>query len=337
MTPRFNRNAPFTVCRLPARVMSAPLCAVSSCSRSSWVTGVCAGWAASAATTTSRPIGPTTIARKVFVIDTESRCRYRDGLRWVRNALGLQQFPTQGNSVRDVIVRGTFAHMHGQHSSKRAGARLEYLHGAPPQMAVFGHEQHHASHQGGTADQRAMTFLIATEGPARQAIAQKRGLPKSEAKTFAGDGVHSARGVAYQYCASTIHASQSSGDGDCAPFAGSVFRIFEACTKFRKFPERILRPQPQLRARRDHRHTNFFAADGGDVNLAATDPVQFHEGGPGSDAATRSADFCSGVRPARVAPALPSRGRGNWFRRRPQPSARAPILQQPTRLPDEAR
>src|SRR5713226_4350280 len=109
-------------------------------------------------------------------------------------------------------------------------------------MAVSGHEQHHASHQGGAADQRSMTFLIASEVSARQAIAEQRSLPKSEAKTFSGDGVHSARGVAYQHGSATIHAPQSSGDGDRTPFAGSEFRIFKACAKFREFSESVVKP-----------------------------------------------------------------------------------------------
>jgi len=52
--------------------------------------------------------------------------RFRYGL------LGPQQFPAQGNSVRDVLPGGAFAHVQGQHSAKGAGARLEYLHGALP-------------------------------------------------------------------------------------------------------------------------------------------------------------------------------------------------------------
>ena len=147
--------------------------------------------------------------------------------------------PTQRNSVRDVIARGAFAHVHGQHSSKRAWARLKYLHGALPQTAVFGHEQHQASHQGRTADQRAMTLLIASEVSARQAIAEQRGFAKGEAKTFSGDGVDSARSVAHQHGSATIHAPQFSRHGDRAPFAGSELRMFEACAKFRKFPERV--------------------------------------------------------------------------------------------------
>src|SRR5258708_1538455 len=159
-----------------------------------------------------------------------------------RDASGLHQFPPQSNSVREVITRGAFAHVHGQHSSEGAGIRLEYLHGALPQTAVSGHEQHHASHQGGTASQRSMTLLIASEVSARQAIAEQRGLPKGEAKTFSGDGVHSARGVAYQACAATKHAPQSWGDGDRAPFTGREFSIFEACAKFRKFCQQIVEP-----------------------------------------------------------------------------------------------
>src|SRR3981081_3349472 len=118
------------------------------------------------------------------------------------------------------MPRGAFAHVHGQHSSEGAGVRLEYLHGALPQMAVSGQEQHHARHQRGTADERSMAFLIASEVSARAAIAEQRGLPKGEAKTFSGDSVHSARGVAYQHSSATVYATQSSRDGDRAPFAG---------------------------------------------------------------------------------------------------------------------
>src|SRR3977135_1068597 len=103
------------------------------------------------------------------------------------------------------MSRGALANVHGQHSRKGAGVRLEYLHGALPQMAVSGHEEHHASHQGGTAEQRSMTFLIASEVFARQALAEQRGLPKGEAKTFSGDSAHSARGVAHQHSSSPIH------------------------------------------------------------------------------------------------------------------------------------
>src|SRR3981081_4169693 len=138
------------------------------------------------------------------------------------------------------MSRGALAHVHGQHSRKGTGVRLEYLHGAVPQTVVSGHEQHHASHQGGTAEQRSMTFLIASEVSAREAFAEQRGLPKGEAKTFSGDGVHSARGVAHQHGSATIHAPQSSGDGDRASFAGSELRIFEARAEFRKFSERVV-------------------------------------------------------------------------------------------------
>ena len=62
--------------------------------------------------------------------------------------------------------------MHGQHSGKGTRVRLEYLHAALPQTAVFGHEQHHASHQGGAAEQLAMTLLIASQVFARQAFAE---------------------------------------------------------------------------------------------------------------------------------------------------------------------
>ena len=124
-----------------------------------------------------------------------------------------------------------------------------------------------------------MTFLIASEVSARQAIAQQCGLPKAEANTFSGNGVHSARGVAHQHRPVTIHAPQFAGDGDCAPFAGSGFCILEARRKFRKFPERVV--QPQLRAGRDQRQANFFAADRSDINLAVTAPMQLHEVRPG--------------------------------------------------------
>ena len=208
-------------------------------------------------------------------------------------------------------------------------------------MAVFGHEQHHASHQGGTADQRAMTLLISSEVSTRQAIAQQRGLPKAEANTFSGNGVHSARGVAHQHCSATIHAPQSAGDGDCAPLAGSVFRIFEARRKFRKFPERVVNPQPQLRAGRDQRQTNFFAADRSDINLAVTTPMQLHEVGPGRDAVVAPEPEapilflgCIQLALIQLSPAADAR---TPLRQRPPPSARAPILQQPARLPDEAR
>ena len=126
------------------------------------------------------------------------------------------------------MPHGAFTHVHGQHSSEAAGARVEYLDGASPQMGVSGHEQHHASHQGGTPDQGSMTFLITSEVSAREAITEQRGLPKGEAKTFSGDGIHSARGVAYQHSSATIHAPQSSGDGDRAPFTGIEFGIFKA-------------------------------------------------------------------------------------------------------------
>ena len=126
-----------------------------------------------------------------------------------------------------------------------------------------------------------MSLLIASEVSTRQAIAQQRGLPKAEAKTFSRNGIHSARGVAHQHRSATIYAPQFAGDGDCAPFAGSVFRIFEARAKFRKFPERVVNPQLQLRAGRDQRQTNFFAANGRDINLAVTAPMQLHEVRPG--------------------------------------------------------
>ena len=126
-----------------------------------------------------------------------------------------------------------------------------------------------------------MPVLILGEVPVQQTIAEQRGLPKGEAKSLSGDSVHSAGGIAHQHRAAAIHAGQSSGYCDCAPFAGSGFRIFEARVKFRKFPEPVF--QPQLRAGRDQRHANFFLADGRDVNLALMAPMQFHEIGPGRD------------------------------------------------------
>src|SRR5208282_145793 len=129
MTPRFNRNEPFTVCRLPARVISAPLPAGSSCSSNSRLTGGAACCAAtSVAVATSRPIGPRTIEQKVFLIDIAEETE----MNFVAMASRLQQFPSHRDSVGDVIPRGAFADVHGQHSRKRTGARLEYLHGAPP-------------------------------------------------------------------------------------------------------------------------------------------------------------------------------------------------------------
>jgi len=98
------------------------------------------------------------------------------------------------------------------------------------------------SHKGGAADQRAMTFLIASEVSAREAIAKQRGLSKGEAKTFSGDGVHSARGVANQHGSPAIHAPQSSGDGDRAPFAGSEFRIFRGVRRVPGFSEAVVQP-----------------------------------------------------------------------------------------------
>src|ERR1700674_2289423 len=138
-----------------------------------------------------------------------------------------------------MMPRGAFANVHGPHSRKGTGIRLEYLHGALPQIAVSGHEEHHASHQGGTAEQRSITFLIASEVSAREAITEQRGLAKGEAKTFSGDGVHSARGIAYQHGSATGPAPQPSGDGDRASLAGSEFRIFETRAEFREFLERI--------------------------------------------------------------------------------------------------
>src|ERR1035437_6118475 len=100
-------------------------------------------------------------------------------------------------------------------------------------MGVVGQEQHHASHQSGTAHQRAMTLLIVSQVSARQALAEQRGLPKAEAETFTGNGVHSTRSVAHQHRAATKHAPQSSGDGDRASSVESGSRIFEGCQKMR--------------------------------------------------------------------------------------------------------
>ena len=53
-----------------------------------------------------------------------------------------------------------------------------------------------------------MIRLIATEISTGQAIAEQRGLPKSEAETFSSYGIHSARRVARlkQCCLDTLAA-----------------------------------------------------------------------------------------------------------------------------------
>ena len=171
--------------------------------------------------------------------------------------------------------------MHGQHSGKRTRARFKDLHGALPQAAVFGHEQHHASHQCGTPDQLAMKCLISRHVPAGQAIAEQRGLFEAEAKTFAGDGVDSTRRVAHEDGVIAVHAPQPARDGDCASFVGSELRIFEAGAQYRKLLERVF--QPQLLVRGNQRDTNFPMADGRNVDLAVAAPVQFHEASPWRD------------------------------------------------------
>src|SRR5208282_5266766 len=94
-------------------------------------------------------------------------------------------------------------------------------------MAVFGHEQHHVSHKSGTPEQRAMTPLVTCEVSTRQTVAQQPGLSKGEAETFSGNSIDSARGIAYQNRAVTIHAPQTASHGDRAPLTGSEFRCFE--------------------------------------------------------------------------------------------------------------
>jgi len=87
--------------------------------------------------------------------------------------------------------------MQGQHSSESAGTRMEYLHGSASERAVLGDEQHQTSHEPGPLQDHAMTFLIATEIPAGQAVAEQRGLPESKAETFSSYRIHSARRVAH--------------------------------------------------------------------------------------------------------------------------------------------
>src|SRR5271156_1431325 len=52
--------------------------------------------------------------------------------------------------------------------------------------------------------------------------------------------------------------------------------------KLRKLLERVV--DPQLSVGRDHRDTNLLVADGRDIDLAATAPVEFHKIGPGREA-----------------------------------------------------
>lgn len=135
-------------------------------------------------------------------------------------ASGPQQLPPEGNSIRDEIARGSFAYVHGQHARKRAGIRPECPHGSQPQIAVLSQKQHHASYQGRAAEQRAMSFLIASKVSASETITEKRGLPECEAETFSSNGVHPAGGVADQCRPSAIHVAQFSGEGNPASFAG---------------------------------------------------------------------------------------------------------------------
>src|ERR1035441_2390484 len=131
-----------------------------------------------------------------------------------------------------------------------------------------------------------MLDLVAREVSFRQTIGKQRGLAKGKAEAHSGDGVHPAGSVANQSGVSPINALQGSADGDGSAFGGCVFGMAEMRDEFGKVGERSV--QPQMRIRGDQRYTNFFAADGSDIDLAgialAIAPVQFHEVGPGRDA-----------------------------------------------------
>src|ERR1700691_5193577 len=126
-----------------------------------------------------------------------------------------------------------------------------------------------------------MTFLIAAEISAGQAIAEQRGLPEREAEAFSSYRIHSARRVADQNSVASVHATQGSHSGDRAAFTGGVFGLRKTRAKFWKFPEHIF--QSQLVAVRDQRYAYFFPGNRRDVNLAATTPVQFREAAPWRD------------------------------------------------------
>lgn len=151
-----------------------------------------------------------------------------------------EELPSQRNATHDVIARGAISDVHGEHSRKGAWTRFENLHGAPAKARVAAHQEHQTRHHGGTAKQAAMIRLIAREIIEGEAIGQQRGLAKSQAEAFSGDGVDAARGVADESSVPAVDAPQSSARGNRAALAGGAFGVSDAGGKFGKVGERLI-------------------------------------------------------------------------------------------------
>ena len=139
-----------------------------------------------------------------------------------------------------------------------------------------------------------MLDLVARKIIVGQAIDQQRGLAKSEAQAFAGDGVHSAGGVSDERNIFVIDVVQSSGDSNRSALAGGDFCMLKASGKLGKICKRGI--EPQMRIRADESEADFIGAYGRDIDLTIIGPVQLHEAAPGSDtimAAKSEASFFS--------------------------------------------
>ncbi len=88
-----------------------------------------------------------------------------------------------------------------------------------------------------------MLNLIAREIILDKAIGEQRGLAKTEAQAFAGDGIDSAGGVSDERDVVAIDVMQCPTDGDRSALAGGGFGVLKASGKLGKVYERGIEPR----------------------------------------------------------------------------------------------
>src|ERR1700730_14206843 len=141
--------------------------------------------------------------------------------------------------------------------------------------------EHQSRHQQGTTREPLVRGLVAGKIARPETFRQYRGLTEREAKTFAGDGIDRARGVADQGNISSPDTPELAVGRNRASFSRHGFSPAEPCAELGKLAQRFF--QTQRRITRRDRHANFLAAHRIGISLAVLSPIYFRAIGPGRD------------------------------------------------------
>src|SRR5579863_7647413 len=116
----------------------------------------------------------------------------------VHHMSGRQELPTERRSGGEQLGGSCVSDVSAKCSRKKIGALLHGADGARTDARIAAKPQEQIAHQDGSAGELTMGALVMREIVVGHGVGERKSLAEGHAKTFTGDGVDAAGGIAEQ-------------------------------------------------------------------------------------------------------------------------------------------